>query len=135
MKRTSRYLAALVPLLLASLAQAKDLPNVNVYYDAKPAAALSLRQGHTGCSRVDRRRERAARVPLGRARRERRLPALGSTPESAARFHLMSHADRYGLTPAALSTAELKEVHDTGRGGILVSFTQRVAGVSSSTTT
>ena len=131
MKRTSRYLAALVPLLLASLAQAKDLPNVNVYYDAKPAATPSVPAKATPA--VVASTDAASGRPTflwGLRGASVASPALGSTPETAARFHLMSHADRYGLTPAALSTAELKEVHDTGRGGILVSFTQRVAGVS-----
>src|SRR4051812_7006821 len=119
MKRTSRYLAALVPLLLASLAQAKDLPNVNVYYGARPVATPSL-PGATAPAVVASTDAASGRptflwglrgAPVSSA-------ALGSSPEMAARFHLSTHAGRYGLTPAALSTAELKEVHDTGRGGI-----------------
>ena len=131
MKRTSRYLAALVPLLLASLAQAKDLPNVNGYHGAKPVATPSVSSPATPA--VVASTDAASGRPTflwGVRGAGGPSAVLGFTPEAAARFHLSSHADRYGLTPAALATAELKEVHDTGRGGILVSFTQRVSGVA-----
>jgi len=130
MKRTSRYLAALVPLLLASLAQAKDRPNFNAYSQAKPVAApvVSSRSAPAVVASTD---EASGRPTFLWAVRGASAvsPALGSTPEAAARLHLLSHADRYGLTPAALNTAEVKEVHDTGSGGILVSFQQRLDGV------
>ena len=124
MKRTSRYLAALVPLLLASLAQAKDLPNVNAYHAAKPVSTPSVK-GAASSAIVASTDAASGRPTLlwGVRGANAISPALGSTPESAARFHLLTHAGRYGLTPAALATAELKEIHDTGRGGILVSFT------------
>ncbi len=53
-----------------------------------------------------------------------------TTPEQAARFYLARYAGRYGLTPAALSTALVTHVHDVGRGGIVVTLRQRVGGVS-----
>ena len=131
MKRTSRYLAALVPLLLASLAQAKDLPNVNAYYGAKPVAAPALQGARTPAFVASTDKASGRPTFLWAVRGASAVsPALGSTPEAAARLHLLSHADRYGLTPAALSTAEVKEVHDTGSGGIIVSFQQRVSGVA-----
>lgn len=133
MKRTSRYLAALVPLLLAGLAQAKDLPNVNAYYGAKRAATPSASTATRVVPAVVGSTDAASGRPTilwGVRGANAASPALGMTPEAAARLHLSTHAERYGLTPAALATAELKEVHDTGRGGILVSFTQRVSGVA-----
>jgi MYXO-CTERM domain-containing protein len=130
MKRTSRYLAALVPLLLASLAQAKDLPNVNAYYTAKPVATPGVKGASTAAVVASTDAASGRPTMLWGVRGANAIsPALKSTPEAAARFHLLTHAGRYGLTPAALATAELKEIHDTGRGGILVSFTQRVDGV------
>lgn len=131
MKRTSRYLAALVPLLLASLAQAKDLPNVNAYYGAKPVAAprLSGQRLPAVVASTDASSGRPTFL-WGVRGASAVSPALGSTPEAAARLHLLRHADRYGLTPAALATAEVNEVHDTGSGGIIVSFQQRVLGVA-----
>src|SRR4051812_1956424 len=46
MKRSLRYLLATAPLLVSTLAQARDLPNINVYHAARPAplpAAISPR--------------------------------------------------------------------------------------------
>jgi hypothetical protein len=132
MKRTSRYLAALVPLLLASLAQAKDLPNVNAYYGAHASFAAPSLSGAVAPAIVAATDAASGRPTMLWGVRGANAPAstIASTPEAAARFHLLTHAGRYGLTPAALATAELKEVHDTGRGGILVSFQQRVNGVA-----
>jgi fungalysin metallopeptidase (M36)/PA domain-containing protein len=131
MKRTSRYLAALVPLLLASLAQAKDLPNVNAYYGAKPIAA-PVASGAVAPAIVASTDTASGRPTMlwGVSGANAASKTLGLTPEAAARLHLLTHAGRYGLTPAALATAEVKEIHDTGRGGILVSFQQRVKGVT-----
>ncbi|WP_169796440.1 M36 family metallopeptidase [Chondromyces crocatus] len=39
------------------------------------------------------------------------------------------HADLYRLSPAALATVQVERVHDTGRGGIIVTFRQRVDGI------
>lgn len=55
-------------------------------------------------------------------------PAL-SSPQSAARYFLAEHAGRYGLSPAALENAQVERVADLGRGGIVVTFQQRVNGV------
>ena len=129
MKRTSRYLAALVPLLLASLAQAKDLPNVNAYYGAKPVAAPGSASAIAPA--IVTSTDAASGRPTflwGIRGANAASVTLGLTPEAAARLHLLTHASRYGLTPQALATAELKEIHDTGRGGIIVSFVQRVNG-------
>jgi hypothetical protein len=49
--------------------------------------------------------------------------------ESAARATLERLAPLYGLDRRDVREAPLRYVHDTGRGGIIVAFTQRVAGV------
>src|SRR5262249_33824409 len=57
-------------------------------------------------------------------------PALvGASAERIARHHLAEHASLYNLTSAALSTAKVQFIHDTGRGGIIVVFRQSVDGV------
>ncbi|HEY7724928.1 MAG TPA: M36 family metallopeptidase [Anaeromyxobacteraceae bacterium] len=61
------------------------------------------------------------------AARTAELRALG--PASSARAHLADHAPLYALSPAALATAELASLHDTGQGGIVARFRQRVQGV------
>jgi large repetitive protein len=52
----------------------------------------------------------------------------GASPAEAARHHLEDHAARHRLPLAAVHTAEVAEVHDTGRGGIIVRFRQRADG-------
>ncbi|HVY48210.1 MAG TPA: M36 family metallopeptidase, partial [Minicystis sp.] len=44
-------------------------------------------------------------------------------------FYLARHAARYGLSKGALATAFVERMHDTGRGGIVVGFGQKVGGV------
>src|SRR6185295_14025793 len=102
-------------LLLAGLAQAKDLPNVNAYYGAKRVAAPSAGAATRVVPAVVGSTDAASGRPTilwGVRGANAASPVLGMKPEAAARFHLAAHADRYGLTPAALATAELKEVHD-----------------------
>jgi len=54
------------------------------------------------------------------------LPLKAQTPESAARAYLDANARTYGLTPSAL---RLVHLHDTGRGGIVVTFRAQQQGV------
>ncbi|QRK10242.1 M36 family metallopeptidase [Archangium violaceum] len=56
-------------------------------------------------------------------------PEAHSTPEAAASWYLERLAPLYHLGEATLRTAAIHQVHDTGRGGILVSFRQRVEGI------
>ncbi len=54
------------------------------------------------------------------------LPLKVQTPESAACAYLDANARSHGLTPSALRMVHL---HDTGRGGIIVTFRARQQGV------
>ena len=49
--------------------------------------------------------------------------------EAAARLYLDRHREVYGVSRAALAGLQLRFVHDTGRGGIVVVLRQTVAGV------
>ncbi len=51
------------------------------------------------------------------------------TAPEAARLHLRQYAHLYRLDPADVEAARAARVHDTGRGGRIVSFTQEVDGV------
>ncbi|QSQ13473.1 M36 family metallopeptidase [Myxococcus landrumensis] len=68
---------------------------------------------------------------LVRAHRQDRGPSLQahSTPRAAANAYLRQQAELYGLSPADLETVYVHHVHDLGRGGIIVRFRQRVAGL------
>ncbi|MFN8588663.1 MAG: M36 family metallopeptidase [Candidatus Eisenbacteria bacterium] len=57
------------------------------------------------------------------------VPGKEFTPAFAAREHLRFVAPWYRLGAADLESAELREVHDTGSGGIIATFTQRVDGL------
>jgi len=56
-------------------------------------------------------------------------PAVRAVPAQAAQWYLTQHALRYRLSREALETLEVRHVHDTGRGGILVILGQRVEGI------
>ncbi|MFY2561769.1 M36 family metallopeptidase [Corallococcus terminator] len=51
------------------------------------------------------------------------------TPEEAARRYLEQQASLYGLSPADLRAAYVHRVHELERGGFIVFFRQRVAGL------
>lgn len=55
--------------------------------------------------------------------------AAAASHDAAARWHAGRYASLYGLTPAALGTAYVHDTLDTGRGGIIVRFRQRVDGL------
>ncbi len=135
MKRTLRILSSLsLSLLGASIAHARDLPN----YDASaglraparvaPALRASVALRKSLVASTDPRTgaptfvwgSRTSAAPL----------SVGMTAEEAARAHLLAHAELYGVSAAALGTARALHVHDTGRGGILVTFRQQIGGVA-----
>ncbi len=47
----------------------------------------------------------------------------------AARTHLQHYASLYGLDPATLSGATVREIHDTGRGAIIAKVIQKLDGI------
>ncbi|RKH46406.1 peptidase [Corallococcus sicarius] len=64
------------------------------------------------------------------ARAGQPLPPLEAhTPQAAARAYLERHAALYRLSPEALGAAFVHRVHDTGQGGIIVFFRQRVGAI------
>ena len=56
-------------------------------------------------------------------------PVPGENAVQAARGYLKRHSGLYGLSAQALATVTPTAVHDTGRGGIIVSFGQEIDGV------
>ena len=131
MTRRARYLSALPLVLLASsYAHAQDIVPFDAYYQAKPVQLVTppaaSPNGFAGSLDAQRGTptfywaERGVALP----------PALAGAPiERIASHHLAAQASRWGLSRAALATAKPVLVHDTGRGGIVVIFRQKVAGV------
>jgi hypothetical protein len=100
-------------------------------YDASLAVAAAGAAAPKGSSStgVALSRDPARGVPAMLVAPSAALPAAGSTPEEAARFHLMNTRDAYNVSRAALSSARLRFVHDLGRGGIIVSLRQMLSGI------
>jgi MYXO-CTERM domain-containing protein len=57
------------------------------------------------------------------------LPRGSARFEEHARAHLARHAGLWGLSGSALASVITARVHDTGRGGVLVTFRQEPGGV------
>jgi len=136
-----RRRAALVlgVLLVAGSMSARELPNLDTFANAKPNnandAGLSqrarafIRQG----SQV--RGESRLGVPTflwGGVKTEApavRVPGTntgGRAEEVAARAHLLDYASLYNLNAADVAGAEVRNIHNTGQGAVIVKFNQRV---------
>jgi len=49
--------------------------------------------------------------------------------DAVARMHLNNYGPLYGLDDLAMSTVVLREIHDTGRGGIIARYRQEIDGI------
>lgn len=135
MKRSIRCLTLSIALLSSSLAYAhgQDRPLLNAYLDA-PAAASPARATRKGPPSAVTSMDAKRGVPsfLWAAKGASAKPAaslVGVSPAQAAALFLAQHADTYGVTSAALAAAKVVHVHDTGRGGIIVTLRQEIGGV------
>jgi len=78
---------------------------------------------------VSRDAERDVPTMVWARRDQTLLRPAHDTPEAAARRYLVQHAALYRLSRADLDAAYVHRVHDIGRGGVIVFFRQRVAGL------
>ncbi len=135
MKRTVRFLPLTLALFAGSYVHAKELSNYNINADAAPQAAATIPAG-TGTSAAgfissfDEKRgvptffwAAPQKQPKGN------LTLAGAGPDRLALHYAAQNAQTYGLSPAALKTVFVRDVHDTGRGGIIVHLGQRIDGV------
>ena len=134
MKRSVRYSTLTAALVAGSMAHGAELPNYNAaLINGASASAVMTRRGPVAAPRAvvastDARTgvPRFVWAPAGHAAPQQLAAA---NPESAARAYLREHAGLYGLMPAALETAQVAQVHDIGRGAIVVTLRQNVDGV------
>ncbi|MCC6556279.1 MAG: M36 family metallopeptidase [Polyangiaceae bacterium] len=135
MKRSIRYSTLAAALLAGSLAHAADRPNLDVTFSQAPRTSGAVARGAAdaawAASAIVASTDeitgapRFVWAPAGQA-----VPQLAApTPESAARAHLGRSAALYGLPAAALETVKVAQIHDTGRGAIIVKLRQEVDGV------
>lgn len=132
MRRSVRFLALCAGLVAGSVAQAKDLSSydVNAAAPRVPSRGASVEEAARAggsISAVDERRG----VPsfLWAVGKKHAAPDAVVMPDAAARHHLERFARAYGVSPAALGTAEVVHVHDVGRGAVVVTLRQRIDGV------
>jgi large repetitive protein len=92
-----------------------------------PAAARAVPRAYHGA--VATAMDEARDVPRFLRATTRQPAPAGATAEVAARAHLTRHADSWRVEAADIAAAELKAVHDPGRGGVIVTFGQRAGGV------
>jgi hypothetical protein len=133
MRRFVRFAPVAALLVLASSSFAKERPPLNAYADAAPVAgppeAQSRRAPPAFASSFDEKRgtptflwaEHEVSAPRG---------LFASRPAvSVARDALAAHAARWGASPTAAQSLEVAHVHDLGRGGVVVTFRQVMAGI------
>lgn len=123
-------LAAVAAMAHAPAAHAQELPNYEAYHEAprlhRAAAAGAPVALHARVAATDEQRDVPTFVWAHRGRTPR---APYVTPVAAARWYLDALSGTYRLSKAALETVYVERVHDTGRGGIVVSFRQRIGGL------
>lgn len=148
-----RFTRILTPMLLGllagnSTAHAVDRPHYDATYDALATTIgpLDIRapKHRVSTSKPARTSSSTAALPMvvsssnvrrdapvfawsGRMRGD--APVGVTDPTVAARFYLDKLAPSYHLPDSAVAAAVVKKVHDTGRGGIVVSIGQDIDGV------
>ncbi len=134
MRKSSRPLFALV--LLASPAAARTVPEFDAFAAASPVRrALALPAGDVARPGTVVHVEERLGVPtfLQPARAgesgRRALARKGVDAESVARAHLLDIAPLWGLSEPDVLSAPLAQIHDTGKGPIVVQLRQEAFGV------
>lgn len=133
MKRTVRFLPLALVSLVSSYAYAQAPPNFNAYLSAPPRSSPAVAAARAPgapvgfVASVDA--QRGVPTFFWAAPQTQVVPASFLGSEQVARAYVEMTAKTYGLSHAALSTAYVRHVHDTGRGGIIVTFGQRIDGV------
>ncbi|WP_438013583.1 M36 family metallopeptidase [Sorangium sp. So ce315] len=134
MKVSVRYTALSFALLAGPLAHARERPNHDAYYSEPPAlpagVARVAQDDPPGAVVASIDPQRGVPTFVWATSPEHRPPAgTRSSAEAAARWYVQRYARLYNLPQAALDTAVVRHVHDTGRGGIVVTLGQDVDGV------
>ncbi|WP_437662566.1 M36 family metallopeptidase [Sorangium sp. So ce1182] len=134
MKVSVRYTALSFALLAGPLAHARERPNHDAYFKEPPALpagmARVIEEDVPGAVVASTDPQRGVPTFVWATSPDHRPPAAThSTAESAARWYVQRYARLYNLPQAALDTAVVRHVHDTGRGGIVVTLGQDVDGV------
>ena len=132
MKRSIRLLFLPALLLGALPASAEEKPNFDAYFDSATAPAKAARITKVSPDGVASSMDAQRGVPsFIWAGKQQPVPplAFASSAEGAASFYVGAYAHRWNLPATITDSLELAHVHDTGRGGIIVTFRQRFGGI------
>ncbi|MCU0685061.1 MAG: M36 family metallopeptidase [Polyangiaceae bacterium] len=139
--RLLRPITFLPPLVfVASLAQAHGRPYVDAARGADEGRSVAPVPAPALASPPSAAQSRLAQIStvdptrgvpsfLWAARGAPEAYALGATSERAAEAYLARYASLYGASAADVASARVQAVHDTGRGGIVVTVRQHVGDV------
>lgn len=137
MKLSSWMVAPLVFLSSASAAWAKPSARVDAFTASKASRAVPVPSRPLAKLATVAHVEARLGVPTfvwGARPGPSTASVLGSLealrPEVAARRHLFELAELYRLSPEDVSAAQVRAVHDTGAGGLIVTFRQSVEGLT-----
>ena len=122
-------------LLVSGVATARSLPNYHEVFS--PRSGLSSASGLKAVnSRLSRKISASASESRFGLPTILRAPYTGKgalplakTPVDAAREHLKANAGAYFLRASEVEGTVVKNVHDTGRGAIIVKFVSRPGGI------
>src|SRR4051812_4161681 len=132
MKRSIRLLILPAALLGALPASAEEKPNFDAYFDTATAPAKTARitpvSSDGVASAIDAKRGVPTFIWAGKQQPAPPL-AFASSPGGAATFSVGPSPPRWTLPASITDSLELAHVHDTGRGGIIVTFRQRFGGI------
>ncbi|RKG54971.1 histidine kinase [Corallococcus sp. AB011P] len=124
----------LVPIAGTS-AWAKERSNYDAFLEQRDSRSLAV-DSNTAASRglrIEQTEHRLGVPTFAWATQEgaqsKSVIRTGMTAESAARAHLQSVADSYRLTRDDVSGANLRSMHNTGKGAIIATFNQSVGGI------
>jgi MYXO-CTERM domain-containing protein len=135
MKRHARYLPLTLALLAGSYAHtshATERPNFDAYASAKAAASAPQKSAASSSAglvaSIDDKRGVPTFFWAAKGGQTRPAGLASAQPAQLALHYVRANAAAYGLSSAAIDTAVVDHVHDTGRGGIIVVLRQRVDG-------
>jgi large repetitive protein len=132
LKRHLRFIPLTLALLAASSAHAESQLDIHKAMNAAPTANAGRRiQTSLGTvASVDEKRGVPTFLwvaPPPAASLSSRV--MTRSPEEIAREFIAQNLDLYSLSSPAVDAARVREVHDTGSGGIIVIFAQTVDGI------
>ncbi|MBZ4370622.1 myxosortase-dependent M36 family metallopeptidase [Corallococcus sp. AS-1-6] len=124
----------LVPIAGTS-AWAKERSNYDAFLEQRDSRSLAV-DSNTAVSRglrIEQSEQRLGVPTFAWATQDgaqsKSVIRSGMTVEGAARAHLQTVADNYRLTREDVAGANLRSVHNTGKGAIVATFNQSVGGI------